>query len=286
MSATNRLLVSPQELSRHLDDPHWVIVDTRHDLGNPAKGRELYAQGHVPGAFFLHLDADLSGPCTGRNGRHPLPDIDAFTRCIAACGLTPAAQVVAYDEGGGAYAARLWWLLRWLGHERVALLDGGIAAWQREGHPLSREAPAARAGSFVPRPQLGATVDAAFVERFHRAHEVKLVDARSAGRYAGQGETLDPVAGHVPGALNRFWHDNLGDDSRFKSPQALRAEWRALLGDGDPARSVHMCGSGVTACHNLFALELAGLGGARLYPGSWSEWCADPSRPVATGAAP
>lgn len=277
------LLVTTAQLARHLDDPAWVAIDTRHDLADPGKGRRLYAEGHIPGAFFLHTDDDLSGPKTGTNGRHPLPDITTFAAKVAACGVMPGTQVVAYDDAGGAFAARLWWMLRWLGHDGVALLDGGLKAWQQEGRPLSKEAPAPRAGRFVPRPRLGATVDAAFVERFHGDPDAKLFDARAATRFRGDEETIDPVAGHVPDAINRFWQHNLGPDGRFKAPQALREEWMALLGDAPGAQSVHMCGSGVTACHNVFALELAGLPGARLYPGSWSEWCADPARPVARG---
>jgi len=278
-----KLLVSAEELARHLDDPAWVVFDTRHDLTDPKAGREEYEHEHVPGAYFLHTDDDLSGPLTGTNGRHPLPDIDAFAARINRCGVGPGTQVVAYDDLGGAYAVRLWWMLRWLGHERAALLDGGFPQWLREGRPVSSEVPPARAGSFVPRPRLGATVDASFVERFREDPAVKLVDARAAQRYSGEKETLDPVAGHVPGSVHRFWQRNLGPDGRFKSPAALREEWLAFLGGASAEQSVHMCGSGVTACHNLFALELAGLGEGRLYPGSWSEWCADPSRPVATG---
>lgn len=286
MSATNPLLVSTDEFAHHLDDPRWVVFDTRHDLADPGKGPRLYAEGHIPRALFLHLDDDLSGARSGRNGRHPLPDVERFAARMAACGVRPESQVVAYDDVGGAYAVRLWWLLRWLGHDRVALLDGGLASWRREGRALSREPASARTGSFVARPLLGATVDSAFLERFHAAADLKLVDARAAPRFIGEDETLDPVAGHVPGAVNRFWKCNLAADGRFKPPAMLREEWRQFLGDIPAARSVHMCGSGVTACHNLFALELAGLAGARLYPGSWSEWCSDSNRPVATGPSP
>ena len=281
-----KLLLTTEELAKHLDDPAWVAFDVRHDLADLEAGRKAYAEGHVPGAYFLHMDEDLSGPKTGRNGRHPLPDVHAFAQRIARCGVEPRTQVVAYDAMGGSFAVRLWWMLRWLGHERVALLDGGWPAWVREGRPVSRETPPERAGSFAPRPRLGATVDAAFVERFRNDAAVRMVDARAPARYAGAQEPLDPVAGHVPGAVNRFWQQNLAADGRFKDAPALREEWAAALGGGEAANSVHMCGSGVTACHNLFALAVAGLGDARLYPGSWSEWCADPARPVATGRDP
>ena len=279
-----KILVSPAELAAHLDDPGWVVFDTRHDLSDVDEGRHAYAAGHVRGAYFLHLDEDLSGAKTGRNGRHPLPDLQAFAQRINACGVTPQTQVVAYDDMGGGFAVRLWWMLRWLGHDRVALLDGGFPAWRKEGLPVSTEAPAPRPGRFVPKPHLGWTVDAPFLERFHEDRAVKLLDARAQERYSGAQEPLDPVAGHVPGALNRFWKANLAPDGRFKPAAALRAEYESLLAGAAPSQSVHMCGSGVTACHNIFAMELAGLPGARLYPGSWSEWCADPARPVAKNA--
>ena len=280
------ILVTPEELARRLDDPEWVVFDTRHDLAQPDAGRAGYEEAHIPGAHFLHVDEDLSGPKTGRNGRHPLPDLAQFAARIERCGVRPRSRVVVYDASGGCYAVRLWWMLRWLGLERVALLDGGWPRWLRGERPVTREVPAPRAGSFEPKPRLGAIVDAAFVERFRDDPAVRLVDARAATRYAGEQETLDPVAGHVPGAVNRFWQRNLEPDGRFKAPEELREELLDLLEDAAPEKSVHMCGSGVTACHNLFALELAGLGEARLYPGSWSEWCSDPARPVATGPRP
>jgi len=280
------ILETPEALARHLDDPDWVVFDTRHDLAKPQAGRDEYAQGHIPGAYFLHIDDDLSGPKTGTNGRHPLPDVNAFAARINRCGVHATSRVVVYDASGGCYAVRLWWMLRWLGLERAALLDGGYPAWLRAGLPVSRDVPAPREGSFVPKPRLGATVDAPFVERFRADPAILLVDARAATRYGGEQETIDPVAGHVPGAVNRFWQRNLEADGRFKAPAELREELLDLLDGASPGKSVHMCGSGVTACHNLFALALAGLGEARLYPGSWSEWCADPSRPVATGPRP
>jgi thiosulfate/3-mercaptopyruvate sulfurtransferase len=280
------ILVTTEALASHLDDPGWVVFDARHDLARPDAGRDAYRESHIPGAYFLHMDEDLSGPKTGANGRHPLPDLEEFARRINRCGVSPDSRVVVYDDAGGSYAVRLWWMLRWLGHERTALLDGGWKVWVGEGRPVTSAAPPQRPGSFVPRPRLGATVDAHFVERFRGDAGVKMVDARAAARYTGEQETIDPVAGHVPGALNRFWQRNLEPDGRFKDPAELREEWLDLLEDAPVEKTVHMCGSGVTACHNLFALELAGLGEARLYPGSWSEWCADPSRPVAKGRDP
>jgi thiosulfate/3-mercaptopyruvate sulfurtransferase len=278
------MLITTEELQRHLDDPGWVVFDTRHDLMDPKKGPAAYAAGHVPGAYFLHVDEDLAGPKTGSNGRHPLPDLGEFAAKLDRCGVKADSQVVVYDDLAGNFAVRLWWMLRWLGHEKVALLDGGYPQWVKEGRPVTRDVPAPRPGAFVPRPMLGATVDAPFVERFRDDASVVLLDARAAERFEGRNEPVDPVAGHIPGAVNRFWQQNLLPDGRFKAAEVLRAEFERLLGSADPARVVHMCGSGVTACHNLFAMELAGLAGGRLYPGSWSEWCADPSRPVATGA--
>jgi thiosulfate/3-mercaptopyruvate sulfurtransferase len=281
-----KILVTTEEMEGHLGDPKWVVFDTRHDLGDVDKGKRAYAEGHIPGAYFLHTDEDLSGAKTGQNGRHPLPDVDRFAQKMNECGVAPGVQVVAYDNLAGNFAVRLWWLLRWLGHEDVALLDGGFPQWQGEGRPLTKEVPPKRAGKFVARPHLGDTVDAHFVEHVRENPKVKLIDARAAERYAGVTEPLDPVAGHIPGAVNRFWRQNLLADDRFKTPAALRKEFAELLGGTAAEQSVHMCGSGVTACHNMFAMALAGLPTGRLYPGSWSEWCADPSRPVATGSAP
>jgi thiosulfate/3-mercaptopyruvate sulfurtransferase len=281
-TTTIKLLVTPEELGQHLDDPKWIVFDTRHELSNPETGPRLYAEGHIPGAYFMHTDDDLSSPKTGKNGRHPLPDIDVFAAKMNRCGVAPGVQVVVYDDLAGNYAVRLWWLLQWLGHDQVALLDGGWPLWVKEGRPVTKEVPPPRAGRFVPRPLLGDTVDIDFVDRFRGDPNLKLIDARSADRFRGMNETIDPVAGHIPGAVNRFWKENLEADGRFKSPEKLLAEYRALLGRTAPEQAIHMCGSGVTACHNLFAMALAGLSPGRLYAGSWSEWCADPRRPIAT----
>jgi thiosulfate/3-mercaptopyruvate sulfurtransferase len=278
------LLVSPKDLAAHLADPEWIVFDVRHDLGNVARGRRDYPAGHIPGAYFLHLDEDLSGEKTGTNGRHPLPDLATFAARLSKSGVAPGRQVVVYDDAGASVASRLWWMLRWLGHERVAILDGGFPAWLKEGLPTDTAVPAPREGHFEPRPMLGAIADIHYVDAFRSSPTVRLVDARAAERFKGITETIDPVAGHIPGAMNRFWKDNLDADGRFKAPQELRREFLALLGDANPSLVVHQCGSGVTACHNLFAMELAGLRGSRLYPGSWSEWCADRARPVALGS--
>ena len=219
-----KLLVTPEELQRHLDDPSWVVFDTRHELTDPKKGPKAYAEGHVPGAYFLHVDHDLAGKKTGTNGRHPLPDLWEFAAKLNGCGVSPGVQVVVYDDMGGNYAVRLWWMLRWLGHDTVSLLDGGWPRWVAEGRPVTREVPEPRAGSFVPRPELGGIMDVHFVERFSKDPSLRVLDARVGERFRGEQETIDPVAGHVPGAINRFWKSNLMPDGNFKAPAALKAE--------------------------------------------------------------
>ncbi len=274
------LLVSAEQLAVH---PEWRVFDCRHDLKNTEYGRQAYARGHIPGALFLHLDDDLSGAKDGRNGRHPLPDIAGFARRMSACGVDAMTQVVAYDNEGGIFSSRLWWMLRWLGHDKVAVLDGGLAGWKRSKRALEEAPPVVTPRTFTPQPR-DMTVDSGQVLADLQSARMLIVDARSPERFRGENETLDPVGGHIPGAVNRFYFDNLDDDGCFFKPVAeLRAEFDALLA-GRPAESVvQQCGSGVTACHNMLAMELAGLSGSKLYPGSWSEWCADASRPVATG---
>lgn len=266
---------------------HVVVIDCSFDLTNPAAGREMYQQDHVPGAFYLHLDNELSGPKTGFNGRHPLPDADLFVARLRALGVNDDTLIVAYDAQGSMYAARLWWLARWVGHGAVAVLDGGKAAWLAAGLPLEPGAtPDPEAGgNLTRRASLVRTVDAAALLENLDHPALLVVDARAADRFRGENETLDPVGGHIPGAANRFFKDNLTGDGRFKPADQLRAEFGQVFGGKTAADTVMQCGSGVTACHNLLALEVAGLTGAALYPGSWSEWCADPKRPVATGSA-
>jgi len=281
-------LVGVDTLAAHVDDPSWRVFDCRFDLKNTDYGRQAHAKGHIPGALYLHLDEDLSGTQNGRNGRHPLPDIGAFAGLMGRCGVGPGTQVVAYDNEGGIFASRLWWMLRfWLGHDAVALLDGGLPGWRRAKLPLATEPRPVAPGRCEPRPQSGMQVDTDHVFAHLRAPDMLLIDARGEDRYAGENETLDPVAGHIPGALNRFYFDNLDDAGCFFKPaEALRAEFAELLDGRDPRTVVQQCGSGVTACHNLLAMEIAGLAGSRLYPGSWSEWCSDPARPIATGDRP
>jgi thiosulfate/3-mercaptopyruvate sulfurtransferase len=278
-------LVDTDALARHLDDPSWVVFDCRHDLARPDWGAGEYARSHIPGARFLHLDRDLSAPMTGRNGRHPLPDPAVLAAKLGAAGVGPGTQVVLYDAQASAYAARAWWTLRWLGHDAVAILDGGLGKWLKEERPETAAVPTPAPARFEARVRPLA-VDAAFVLAHLRDPAVKVVDARANDRYRGENETLDPVAGHIPGSVNRVIKANLDAAGRFKPPAELRAEWEAFLDGLAPGQVVHSCGSGVAACHNLFAMELAGLSGSRLYGGSWSEWIADPARPRATGPNP
>ncbi len=284
MNKSFRTLVDAASLNALLADPTRavVVVDTRFDLADTAIGERSYREGHLPGSHYLHLDRDLSSAKTGRNGRHPLPERSDFARTIGALGIGPGMQVVVLDAHGGVYAARLWWMLRWLGHADVAILDGGLAAWQRAGGALTDAATPAPGGPVYPdRPSLAPTVDADGVAA--RPPLRAVVDARSGERFRGEVEPIDPVAGHIPGALNRFHRANLDASGAFKSAGQLRAEFEALLAARSPGDVIHSCGSGVTACHNLFAMEHAGLAGSVLYPGSWSEWSSDPERPIARG---
>lgn len=278
-------LVKVSELQAHLFDADWCVIDCRHDLMDVDAGRRQYAEGHIPGAVFADLDSDLSGAKNGANGRHPLPGRDDLAARFSAWGIDHDTQVVAYDANGGSFAVRLWWLARWLGHEKVAVLDGGWPAWLAETNRSSTEAPARLPTRFVARESLEEVVDAAQLQRLLATPSALLVDARAPERYEGRVEPLDPVAGHIPGAINRFWQANLAD-GHFKPAEQLRAEYEALLAGHAPRQMVAQCGSGVTACHHLLAMRIAGLPGARLFPGSWSEWVADRSRPVATGAKP
>ncbi len=277
-------IVSAAETAAHLKDPQWIICDCRHDLANHSAGYKAYRSGHIPGARFLHLDADLSGPKTGLSGRHPLPHPATFALRVGALGIANDTQVVAYDDTGGTYAARLWWMLRWVGHTRVAVLDGGWQAWTGAGLPFTVEQPLVEPTSFDGRQQQQTVVDSTQVLTNLQERKALVLDARSNDRYRGENEILDPVAGHIPGALNRFFKLNLDGDGRFKAPAVLKQEFATVLDEHAPEAIVHQCGSGVTACHNLLAMEIAGLHGSRLYPGSWSEWVSDRKRPIAKGS--
>jgi thiosulfate/3-mercaptopyruvate sulfurtransferase len=258
-----------------------VVLDTSFDLVDLGAGERSHAEAHLPGAHYLHLERDLSGPKTGRNGRHPLPTREAFAATAGRVGVTPDTQVIVYDRQGAMFAARAWWMLRWLGHEAVALLDGGLAAWQQAGGAV--QSGAVTSPGLPPyrlRTPLVKTIEAA--ELAASLGTQPLIDARAPERFRGEVEPLDAQAGHIPGARNRFFKDNLTPDGRFKPADELRAAFGPLAG-ADPSRVVHQCGSGATACHNIFAMRLAGFGETSLYPGSWSEWSSDPTRPVAKG---
>jgi thiosulfate/3-mercaptopyruvate sulfurtransferase len=289
MAAPHTTLISaPDLLALQARGVPVVLLDCGFDLADKDAGERAFAQGHLPGAQHAHLERDLSGPKAApgapSRGRHPLPDRGALAATAGHWGVAPGVQVVAYDAQGGPYAARAWWLLRWLGHGAVAVLDGGAAAWQAAGGPLVAGDSALPASAAAPYPAgepAMPTVDAATL--LSLLGRVPLLDARAAERFRGDVEPLDPVAGHIPGALNRFFKDNLQADGRFKPAEQLQADFSALLGGAAPGDVVQQCGSGVTACHNLLAMTHAGLAGSRLYPGSWSEWCSDPARPAARG---
>jgi thiosulfate/3-mercaptopyruvate sulfurtransferase len=283
-----RTLIEPAQLAAHLEDPEWAIIDCRFDLADPAFGARAWAAGHIPHARYADLDQDLSGPRTPSSGRHPLPQVQVLAATFGRLGIDGTVQVLAYDQGSGAFAARLWWLLRWLGHERVAVLNGGFAAWQRAGLPLGTSPETWATRRFIPAPDAARLVGSAQVAASLEAGafargESLLVDARSADRFAGHNETIDPVAGHIPGARSHPFAANTDAQGRFLAREELRRRWQQTLRGAAPAQVIAMCGSGVTACHNLLALEVAGLSGARLYAGSWSEWIRDPAHAVALG---
>src|SRR4051812_29131396 len=255
-----RTLIDTATLAKNLDDSDWRIFDFRHYLAQPDLGRQQYAEGHIPGATFVNLDTQLSGEKTGRNGRHPLPDAADFMATLGEWGITPGQQIVVYDASGGTFAGRLWWMLRWMGHYSVALLDGGFAICEKEGRPITAEVPHYATTTYRGAPRT-MHVDAAFVEANLGKSEVTVIDARAAGRFAGVGETIDPVGGHTPGALNRPYSQNLAKDGTFKAPETLAKEFAELLGNRSPKQIVHQCGSGVSACHNILAMEVAGLAG-------------------------
>lgn len=278
MSST---LVTPEQLAAQID--RWVVIDCRFSLADTAYGRRVYAQGHIPGARYAHLDDDLSSPRTATTGRHPLPELAGFCKKLGAWGITPATQVVVYDDSYGSMAVRLWWLLRGLGHPGVALLDGNFPRWTREKRPVSADPPVITPATYPVPAHVDWGVDAAAVDAMRTAPAHKLIDARPEMRFTGEAEKIDPVAGHIPGAINWVYEENLDLDGTYLPAAELRAAYERLLAGVAPENVVHTCGSGVTACHNVLAMEIAGLSGSRLYPGSWSEWITDPARPVATG---
>ena len=279
----SNMLLRVEQLREHLNDARWCVVDVRHDLFDADAGIRAYREGHIPGAVFADINTQLSGTKTGLNGRHPMPRRDDLIETFRQWGINNDTQIVAYDTQGGQYASRLWWLARWLGHRRVALLDGGWAKWSNETGLVSRDVPIRPRGNFTASDSTMPLVNVQQVLQRLEDSNRTLLDARTPERYRGEEEPIDPVAGHIPGARNRPWQQNLNSDQTFKSPSALRSEFDALLGARSPSQVMHQCGSGVTACHNVFAMELAGLPGSALYGGSWSEWIADPKRPIASG---
>jgi len=283
---TTRTLIEAEVLASLLDDTRLRVFDCRFDLARPAYGRAAYDEEHLPGAVFADLNTDLSAPATATSGRHPLPAPEVFAARLRAWGVNADSRVVAYDDNNGAYAARLWWMLRWLGHDDVAVLDGGMRRWLQLGLPLTEDVPAPNPGDFIARPRPGMMVSAPAVLTAASEPRARVLDARAPERYRGDVEPIDKVAGHIPGARNHPFGMSLDSQGRFLPSQVLRDALAASLDGVAPESTIVYCGSGVTACHVLLSLEHAGLAGARLYPGSWSEWSRDPSHPVATGAAP
>lgn len=277
-------LIDAATLRANLGLAGWVICDVRHQLNDPEHGEREYLAGHIPGAVFLHCDRDLSGPMTGRNGRHPLPDARRFCARLGECGIGPQTQVVVYDDAQGMIAGRLWWMLRALGHSKVAVLDGGWQAWLAAGGATQSGKNVSQLMPYVAVDDYSGLVRVEALQAELTQSKALVLDARSPDRFRGENETLDPIGGHIPGASNRFFRDNLRADGCFKSASELRREWLETLAGRSPGEVVHQCGSGVSACLNVLAMEIAGLSGSRLYAGSWSEWCSDPSRPVATGS--
>jgi thiosulfate/3-mercaptopyruvate sulfurtransferase len=281
----HRTLIEVVELASHLDD--CIVVDCRNDLFDRTKGRMLHEEGRIPGSHFLSTDDDLASPkMDGRRGRHPLPDRETLRRKLESLGLSDGQQLVVYDIDNGSFASRLWWLARWLGHREVAVLDGGYRAWVAAGFPIEK-GPAStprRTGAMTARPPIDEPAQVDEIRASLGSDNMLVIDARAGERYRGEVEPLDPVAGHIPGALNRPFLLNVRPDGRFKPAEVLRMDFESLLAGRPASAVVHQCGSGVTACQQMLAMEHAGLGGSRLYAGSWSEWCQDPERPVARGA--
>lgn len=276
-------LIEASELERHLNssDSDWTVIDSRFYLTEPDKGEAEYRDGHIPGAVYAHLDRDLSGPRTGMNGRHPLPSVEQMSDRFSEWGIDEKVQVVVYDTSEGRIASRLWWMLRYLGHDRVTVMDGGLASWLAGNRPLAHGQETRAPRDFVPYRRDTMKIQIGPLER--SLDDFLLIDARASERFRGETEPFDPVAGHIPGARNHPTASSLGPDGRFLSPEALREKFRPFIQGTDASRVVSYCGSGVTACHNLLAMELAGIRGTRLYAGSWSEWCSDQTRPIETG---
>lgn len=273
-------LISATELARHLDQPDWVIFDCRFSLADASAGAKAYRQGHIPGARYADLNKELSSPVKSYTGRHPLPDFAALAKKLGDWGVSNRSQVVVYDDASGAFAGRLWWLLRTMGHQDVAVLDGGIKHWQKQNLPVTTHLPKVTPMQFRCYLDAKQWLSAAEVENGLATRAITLIDARTPERYAGLQEPIDPVTGHVPKAINRPFQLNLDNNGLFLSAETLKIQFQRLTESRKPEQIVHMCGSGVTACHNLLAMEFAGLSGSKLYAGSWSEWIVDKNRAV------
>ncbi|MGD8560133.1 MAG: sulfurtransferase [Gammaproteobacteria bacterium] len=273
-------VIGSNHVYQYLDDPHWRIVDCRFNLQDPDHGRGLYALEHLPNAVYAHLDDDLSSPITVTSGRHPLPDIESFKATLGRWGIDADTQVVAYDDAGGSYAARLWWLLQWLGHKKVAVLDGGFSVWKKQGLPVTAEQPRITATEFHGEPQPGMNISTEQLQQQLTQSQICLIDVRDPERFEGTTEPIDDVAGHIPGAINMPWKQNVDDNGLFLPKSQLYDYYKKLLRTNADRQLILMCGSGVTACHGLLALSYIGESGGKLYPGSWSEWIRDPDRPV------
>ena len=276
-------VVSAEQLAEHLSDPNWIVFDCRFTLTNTEAGKLAYQQSHIPGARYVHLDNDMSSPVTSHSGRHPLPDVNLLSEKLSNWGVDSSKQVVVYDDSFGSMAVKMWWLLRWLGHNNVALLDGGLPKWMKQKHPVSVDLPQIIPAQFIPHLHEEMVANTSEVEGARKERCRMIVDARPEQRFAGEREPLDKVAGHIPGAVNWVFEENLDFDGTYLPADELREAYLKLLQGVKPEHTIHSCGSGVTACHNMLAMEIAGLPSGKLYAGSWSEWITDPSRPVATG---
>lgn len=281
---TYTTVITPQQLEPHLGEENWAIIDSRFDLVQPQWGEKQYMIEHIPGAVYVHLDHNLSAPKNGTNGRHPLPETEVIAEYFSNLGIDNGTQAIVYDARGGGIAGRLWWMLKYLGHEAVAVLDGGFPEWKRLGLPVRSDRESRDPCQFKPRlnPYLKVVADEV-LERISEGSSL-LIDSRAPERYRGEEEPFDPIAGRIPGAANRFWQTNLDADGRFRDPDILKAEFDSLIGEIAPAETIVYCGSGVTGCHNVLSMAYAGIRGVKLYAGSWSEWSSDPGRPIATGA--
>ncbi len=274
-------LITIKDISANLGNPDWAIFDCHFLLDDTEAGRRTYLEAHIPGAIYVHLDKDLSGKVIpGKTSRHPLPDIDTFAATLSNWGIDETVQVVAYDDRGGSIAARLWWMMQWVGHPNVAVLDGNFTHWREAGFPTKSGVETRSPRSFKPHPNPNLLVDANQIMAMRKSPEVLIIDSRAPERYRGELEVLDPIAGHIPGAVNAFFGNNMDEDGHFKNKEQLRIRFKKIFGDIPAEKTIFYCGSGVTAAHNILAIAYAGLGNAVLYPGSWSEWITDPNRPV------